>query len=744
MTETINHKKRTVLRVTLWVLLTPVALLILLMVLLYVPPVQDFIRREATTLASEATGMEIDVERIDLRFPLNLLVRGVQVVQPADSTATDVQAPDTLLRLDRLNVSIQAIPLLRGQVEVDGITLEGVAVNSARLLPGMKVQGTLGGFFLISHGVDLVHEPVTLNSVELADTHVQVQLTDTLPPEPEDTAATAPLNWKIQLHELKLADISVGLDMPLDSLRLDARVGSIGISEAEADLGRQAYGFGQFLLEGTTLDYRTGAADTADAPGFNPAHIALRDVRLGIDSVHYCGHDIRARIRELVMNERSGLSITSLTGEVQADSTVVRIPSLRLLTPNSEIDLSAQTYWQLIDIPTTGHLSARLNARIGKQDVMLLAGNLPESFKENYPMHPLRVRAGTEGNLKQMQISRFNIDLPGAFALDGGGEFWNLNDSIRRTGSMDLRMRTGNLEFLTGLAGDSVAFTVPDSMRLDAKVGMEGNRVTASLQLQEQQGFLGLNADYNLADETYHADLGISVDPDVDRLALICEDGTPFGEEYTLVSIADYLLSRIYEKASRTGRSLEDLSAPYSFCTVSNLSSSRALRDVTEKFGGEYFSAAVGEVNVTAKMKECGALIGGEGNGGVIYPALHYGRDAMVGIALFLTALAHRKCKVTELLSTYPRYAIAKNKIQLSDRSMINKILGRVKEIYASEDINDIDGVKVSFEAERKWVHLRKSNTEPIIRIYAEAPEISQAEKLAEDIISIAREIIGE
>ena len=509
MTETTNNRKRTALRVTLWVLLTPVALLILLMVLLYVPPVQDFIRREATTLASEATGMEIDVERIDLRFPLNLLVRGVQVVQPADSMATDVQAPDTLLRLDRLNVSVQAMPLLRGQVEVDGITLEGVAVNSARLLPGMQVQGTLGRFFLKSHGVDLVHETVTLNSVELADTHVQVQLTDTLPPEPEDTTATAPLNWKIQLHELKLADISVGLDMPLDSLRLDARVGSIGISEAEADLGRQAYGFGQFLLEGTTLDYRTGAADTADAPGFNPAHIALRDVRLGIDSVHYCGHDIRARIRELVMNERSGLSITSLTGEVQADSTVVRIPSLRLLTPNSEIDLSAQTYWQLIDIPTTGHLSARLNARIGKQDVMLLAGNLPESFKENYPMHPLRVRAGTEGNLKQMQISRFNIDLPGAFALDGGGEFWNLNDSIRRNGSMDLRMRTGNLEFLTGLAGDSVAFAVPDSMRLDAKVGMEGNRVTASLQLQEQQGFLGLNADYNLADETYHADLGI-------------------------------------------------------------------------------------------------------------------------------------------------------------------------------------------------------------------------------------------
>ena len=239
-----------------------------------------------------------------------------------------------------------------------------------------------------------------------------------------------------------------------------------------------------------------------------------------------------------------------------------------------------------------------------------------------------------------------------------------------------------------------------------------------------------------------HADLGISVDPDVDRLALISEDGTPFGEEYTLVSVSDYLLSRIYEKASETGEPLDELAAPYSFCTVSNLSSSRALRDVTEKYGGEYFSAAVGEVNVTARMKETGALIGGEGNGGVIYPALHYGRDAMVGIALFLTNLAYRKCKATELLKTYPQYTIAKNKIQLSDKSLIDKILNKMKEIYASEDINDIDGVKISFEAERKWVHLRKSNTEPIIRIYAEAPDAQQAEKLAEDIIAIAEDII--
>lgn len=238
------------------------------------------------------------------------------------------------------------------------------------------------------------------------------------------------------------------------------------------------------------------------------------------------------------------------------------------------------------------------------------------------------------------------------------------------------------------------------------------------------------------------ADLGISVDPDVDRLALICEDGKPFGEEYTLVSVADYLLSYAAEQAEKAGKPVEEIIAPYKLATVSNLSSSRALRDVTEKHGGKYYASAVGEVNATTRMKECGALIGGEGNGGVIYPALHYGRDAMVGVALFLTNLAHKKYKVSELLKTYPAYTIAKNRIELSDKSLIDKILDQMKSIYAKEDINDIDGVKISFEAERKWVHLRRSNTEPIIRVYAEAPTMDEAEKLAGEIIRIADSII--
>lgn len=217
------------------------------------------------------------------------------------------------------------------------------------------------------------------------------------------------------------------------------------------------------------------------------------------------------------------------------------------------------------------------------------------------------------------------------------------------------------------------------------------------------------------------ADLGIVVDPDVDRLAFVSEDGSMFVEEYTLVAVADYVLS---VKAGDT---------------VSNLSSSRALRDVTERHGGRYHASAVGEVNVTTKMKEVGAVIGGEGNGGVIYPELHYGRDALVGTALFLTWLARKGMKMTELRATYPAYFASKNKIQLTPAIDVDKVLREVKERYSKENVNDTDGVKIDFA--ENWVHLRKSNTEPIIRVYTEAKTMAGAEALAQRFIGEIREI---
>ncbi|MCM1349328.1 MAG: phosphoglucosamine mutase [Firmicutes bacterium] len=217
------------------------------------------------------------------------------------------------------------------------------------------------------------------------------------------------------------------------------------------------------------------------------------------------------------------------------------------------------------------------------------------------------------------------------------------------------------------------------------------------------------------------ADVGFVVDPDVDRLAIVMENGEMFVEEYTLVAVADYILQH----------------TPGS--TVSNLSSSRALRDVTEKHGCTYSAAAVGEVNVVTEMKRTGAVIGGEGNGGVIYPDAHYGRDALVGVALFLTLLAKSGKKVSELKAGYPPYAIAKNKIQLTPAIDVDAILDEVKKRYANEKVTDIDGVKIDFAD--SWVHLRKSNTEPIIRIYSEAHTMDQANRLAEQIKSVVMEM---
>lgn len=219
-------------------------------------------------------------------------------------------------------------------------------------------------------------------------------------------------------------------------------------------------------------------------------------------------------------------------------------------------------------------------------------------------------------------------------------------------------------------------------------------------------------------------DVGFIVDPDVDRLAIVCENGRPFVEEYSLVAIADYVLSQTKGN------------------TVSNLSSTRALRDITEKYGQKYSASAVGEVNVVEMMKQTNAIIGGEGNGGIIYPELHYGRDSLVGIALFLTLLAKKKIKCSELRDSYPNYVISKNKMELTPDINVDKLLEKIAKKYSTYDVNTIDGVKINFDKE--WVHLRKSNTEPIIRIYSESDEITKADHLAnviiEDITSIIRQ----
>lgn len=480
--------------------MVPFALFLLLMAALYIPGVQNLLRREATAYASEATGMDVQVERIDLRFPLNLLVRGVQVVDKAD----------TLLSLQSLNIHIQALPLLRGQVQVDDIALKQVDVNSAGLIPGMSIRGTLGRFLLRSHGVNLLRRTVVLNEVELGDTQVELVLADTTEAVPDTAAASAvALDWKVDLRRLAVDNVSFSMQLPYDSVSMAAQVGSIAIDSARVDLQTLRCEARRLALDGGLLAYDVGTALPAD--GFDPSHIALRDIRLQLDSLLWGDRQVNAVLRQFALNERSGLSVDSFAARVFANDSVVRLPYLRLATPHSEIRLSADTRWELLRRPTQGNISTRLEAHIGKEDVMLFAGSLPQSFRQAYPFHPLVVRAGTEGNLSRMQVSGFSVELPGAFAARGGAVLENLLDSVARSGKAQLRLSTGDLNFLTALGGSAPtpSLQIPDSMRLQADLDMQGSRYDARLRLDNKGGLLDAVATLDAATQRYRATLTV-------------------------------------------------------------------------------------------------------------------------------------------------------------------------------------------------------------------------------------------
>lgn len=482
-------------RIGLIVLITPVFLILLTIVLLYIPPIQNYICKEATAYASEATGMQIKVQRIDLRFPLKLLVRGVEVVQ----------APDTILTLESLSASVQVFPLFKGRAELDDVTLRGGKVNTANLIEGMQLAGVLGQFSLQSHGVDLSNEIAVINNIELRDTHLQLLMNDTTE-SPKDTTATA-VNWKASLLKLQLQNVSFSMQLPADTMRVAARISETTINNVEADLKKQFYGLGHLLISGTSVNYDVGTS--AAMSGFDPSHIALRDIRLGIDSVSYRGLDVHAVIREFSMNERSGLSVASLTGSLHADSLRVSVPQLKLITSHSELNLMAQAFWDMNSL-ADDRIVARMDAHVGRQDVLLFAGALSEEFKDTYPAYPLSIQFNARGNLNKINIPRLSANLPGAFSLTGGGEIENVLDSVNRTGNVELQMHTQKLDFLTALAGmPNDAFVIPENIVMALNAGMRGPQYMATLRGREGSGTVHLDAGYHLSSEAYTANLRV-------------------------------------------------------------------------------------------------------------------------------------------------------------------------------------------------------------------------------------------
>ncbi len=484
------------------VCLIPVVLVLLVSVLLYIPPVQNFAVKKAAYYAGKATGMQIGIERIRLSFPLNLTVRGVEVLTtPAD----------TLLTLKSLTVNVRALPLLKKEVLVDAIDLEGVKVNTGTFIEGMEIKGVLGRLYAKADRINLSKEKVTLNTIDLSDTAITLLLNDTT--TKADTTSTA-VNWILNLQKINLDRVAFAMQMPADSLRLSTYIDKASLKDGIVDLGASHYGADLFTLTGSTLGYDADYQDPV--AGFDPSHIALSNVTISLDSLFYGGRDIKARIRELSAEDRSGLTISSLTGSLHSDSTNINVPQLLLKTPSSEVRLLAMVPWSSFDADPEGNMRVLLTASVGKEDVMTFAGELPADFQKAYPQKPLSLTAGVEGNLSSMLLRQLKGELPGTFRMDVSGTMKSLTDSIRRSGKLNLKAETGNLEFLLSMlpAAERHRYNIPSGMTLTGEAALKNNEYQADLLLREDKGKVLLTASFDPGKEAYKADLKVdSLEP---------------------------------------------------------------------------------------------------------------------------------------------------------------------------------------------------------------------------------------
>lgn len=473
--------------------LSPFVLFIILCILLYIPPIQNFIVDTATKYASEATGMQISIGRISLSFPLDLTVRNTVVID----------RQDTILHAERLTAKVQLLPLFQKKIELDGLEIEKASVNTAGLIEGMCLRGDLGMFFIESHGVELDPEMAVINQAVLKNTRLQLILNDTTK---TDTTKSDPLYWKISLLKMDLENVSFAMQMPEDTLNMNASLQKASLRNGFVDLHKSAYKADTFTLEEGQFSFDTSNGPAASS-GLDPSHIDLTRINIKVDSIYYAGNDILAHIRDFNLKERSGLEVVSTEGRLVSDAKTLKVPTLKIRTQDSYMEMSASMDWDATDINKSGTIQARLMADIGKNDMAKIIPDLPEVLMKKYPASPLQIRAGVDGNLKTVRLTSLTISLPGAFRTHADGSLSFPLDSLRRQGYINLTAETGDLRFLDQLMGGA---TIPAGIRLDGKTHVSQDRIETEIGLTtSNKGKVNLTANYNIQNEKYAADLEI-------------------------------------------------------------------------------------------------------------------------------------------------------------------------------------------------------------------------------------------
>ncbi|MBR1462998.1 MAG: translocation/assembly module TamB domain-containing protein [Prevotella sp.] len=471
-------------RVLKWVgivVLVPILLVVLLAVLLYLPPVQNWAVKQVARVASEKTGMEITVEHVNLEFPLNLGVEGLRVLQPNDSLP---QVKDTVADIRKLVVDVQLWPLFKKQVEIDALDFNGITFNTVGFIPDTRVKGHAGKLSLESHGIDLKAEELRINEALLADAQVLVELSDTVPPDTTESNNY----WKIFVDKLNVERSDVAVRMPGDSLRVSAHLGATVAKDGYFDLFKGEYRVGNVDWKGGRLNYDQRFEPRTKGLDYN--HLAFSDINIGIDSLYYCSPKLNLSIRNCSLKEQSGVEITELAGPVALDSTRIHLPDVKLRTPESSLDAHVVMDMDAFSPQSPGKIHISADGSFGKQDIMRFLGGMPTQFIRQWPNQPLTVKTVMAGNMKRMEFTGLNAKLPGAFNINAKGTLGNLDDLDRLQADISLDAKTQNLSFITALVDPKTmdGIRIPQGIGIKGRVKADGSRYTADIMATESRG----------------------------------------------------------------------------------------------------------------------------------------------------------------------------------------------------------------------------------------------------------------
>ena len=487
----------------LWIgliLLSPVLLFIILTALLYLPPVQNWVVDFAAEKASEGTGMQINIDRVSLKFPLDLAVDGIIVTRP--------QPADTIADIQRAVVDVELLPLFGLKVVVDELELNQADINTFDLIPDLQVIGTLGNLAVHSRGIDLSEGVVELNGARLADTNLTILLNDTAA---VDTTTSEPLPWMIRLDSLTILRSCIDLHMPGDSMVVGMGIGKAKAEQGVIDLLNSSYTINTLEWTGGSVNYHLPFEQPV-AKGIDYKNIVLSDIRLFIDSIYFCAPNLGLKIRDAALREQSGLCLTKVAGTVRMDSAGIRMPSLLLNTPYSNIRARADVDFSIMDSINPGRMFANLDASLGKQDLMLFMADMPDRFQQRWPEWPLTVKGQVAGNVEKMDIEELEATLPTAFHAKMYGSAGNITDMDHLLAQLDIQAETYDVGFATAFVDPKIMqdYRIPSGIRMNGMVNVDGPRYQADLVAREGQGFVKAKGWFAQNTMSYDASLQVN------------------------------------------------------------------------------------------------------------------------------------------------------------------------------------------------------------------------------------------